>query len=74
MPIRRPGRRRSSPRRPTPPPDFDRGVLDVLAKSGVSLADVVHLAHGTTVVINALTERQGVDTGLITTVGFRDVL
>ena len=58
----------------TTPPDFDRGVLDVLAKSGVSLADVVHLAHGTTVVINALTERQGVATGLITTEGFRDVL
>ena len=36
----------------TTPPDFDRGVLDVLAKSGVSLADVVHLAHGTTVVIS----------------------
>jgi N-methylhydantoinase A len=58
----------------TTPPEFERGVLDVLAKSGVSLADVVHLAHGTTVVINALTERKGVVTGLITTEGFRDVL
>jgi N-methylhydantoinase A len=58
----------------TTPPEFERGVLEVLAKSGVSLADVVHLAHGTTVVINALTERKGVVTGLITTEGFRDVL
>lgn len=58
----------------TTPPDFERGVLDVLAKSGVPLADVVHLAHGTTLVINALTERKGVTTGLITTAGFRDVL
>jgi N-methylhydantoinase A len=58
----------------TTPPDFERGVLDVLAKSGVSLAEVVHLAHGTTLVINALTERKGVVTGLITTEGFRDVL
>jgi N-methylhydantoinase A len=58
----------------TTPPDFERGVLDVLAKSGVSLSDVVHLAHGTTVVINALTERKGVVTGLITSEGFRDVL
>jgi N-methylhydantoinase A len=58
----------------TTPPEFERGVLDVLAKSGVSLADVVHLAHGTTVVINALTERKGVVTGLITTEGFGDVL
>ena len=58
----------------TTPPDFERGVLDVLAKSGLSLADVEHLAHGTTVVINAIAERKGVVTGLITTEGFRDVL
>ena len=32
------------------------------------------LAHGTTVVINALTERKGVKVGLITTEGFRDIL
>jgi N-methylhydantoinase A len=31
-------------------------------------------AHGTTVVINALTERKGARVGLITTKGFRDVL
>ncbi|GAB5460418.1 MAG: hypothetical protein HoeaKO_05090 [Hoeflea alexandrii] len=32
------------------------------------------MAHGTTVVINALTERKGVKVGLITTEGFRDTL
>src|SRR5256714_9118066 len=58
----------------TTPPDFERGVLDVLRKSGVSLAEIAHLTHGTTVVINAVTERKGVVTGLITTEGFRDVL
>lgn len=58
----------------TTPPDFERGVLDVLAKGAVSLAEVEHIAHGTTVVINALTERRGVVTGLVTTEGFRDVL
>jgi N-methylhydantoinase A len=58
----------------TTPPDFEQGVLAVLAKSGVSVSEIVHLAHGTTVVINALTERTGVVTGLITTEGFRDVL
>jgi N-methylhydantoinase A len=58
----------------TTPPDFEQGVMDVLAKGGVSLAEIVHLAHGTTLVINALTERKGVVTGLITTEGFRDVL
>lgn len=58
----------------TTPPDFEQGVLDVLAKSGVPLAEIEVVAHGTTVVINALTERKGVKTGLITTTGFRDVL
>src|SRR3954447_11097621 len=58
----------------TTPPNFERGVLDVLAKSGVSPADIDFLVHGTTVVINALTERRGVRTGLITTEGFRDSL
>jgi N-methylhydantoinase A len=51
----------------TTPPDYERGVMDVIAKSGVSLDGIAFLAHGTTVVINALTERKGVSTGLITT-------
>lgn len=58
----------------TTPPDFEKGVLDVLAKGGLSPRDIGHLAHGTTVVINALTERKGVAVGLITTKGFRDTL
>jgi N-methylhydantoinase A len=58
----------------TTPPDFERGVLDVIARSGVKAEEIVSLAHGTTVVINALTERKGVLTGLITTEGFRDSL
>src|SRR5690606_40526053 len=56
------------------PPDFDRGVMDVLRKAGLDLAGIDFLAHGTTVVINALTERKGVKVGLITTEGFRDTL
>jgi N-methylhydantoinase A len=58
----------------TTPPDYERGVMNVIAKTGVALEDVVFMAHGTTVVINALTERNGVVTGLITSEGFRDVL
>ncbi|MFV0385336.1 hydantoinase/oxoprolinase family protein [Paracoccus sp. (in: a-proteobacteria)] len=58
----------------TTPPDFERGVLDVLRKGGVDPAKVGFMAHGTTVVINALTERKGVTVGLITTEGFRDTL
>jgi N-methylhydantoinase A len=58
----------------TTPPDFERGVLEVIARSSVAPADIDFLVHGTTVVINALTERKGVTTGLITTEGFRDSL
>ena len=58
----------------TTPPDFEIGVLNVLDKGGVAAADIDFIAHGTTVVINALTERKGVTVGLITTEGFRDTL
>ncbi|MFH2016197.1 MAG: hydantoinase/oxoprolinase family protein [Pseudomonadota bacterium] len=58
----------------TTPPNFEQGVLNVLAKGGVDPKTVDFLAHGTTVVINALTERKGVKVGLITTEGFRDTL
>ncbi|NOZ31726.1 MAG: hydantoinase/oxoprolinase family protein, partial [Alphaproteobacteria bacterium] len=58
----------------TTPPDFEVGVLNVLQKGGVDPATIDFLVHGTTVVINALTERKGVKVGLITTQGFRDTL
>ena len=58
----------------TTPPDFETGVLNVLDKAGIPAADVDFMAHGTTVVINALTERKGVTVGLITSEGFRDTL
>jgi N-methylhydantoinase A len=48
--------------------------MNVIARSGVPIDDIAFLAHGTTLVINALTERKGVKTGLITTQGFRDSL
>ncbi|WP_174727031.1 hydantoinase/oxoprolinase family protein [Mesobacillus harenae] len=58
----------------TTPPNFEQGVLDVLEKSQIAYGDIETFIHGTTVIINALTERKGVKTGLITTKGFRDVL
>lgn len=58
----------------TTPPDFEEGVVNVLRKSGIDPRSVTTLIHGTTVIINALTERKGVKTGLLTTKGFRDVL
>src|SRR5215469_5608212 len=58
----------------TTPGRLSRGVLDALARSGVPAATVDAFVHGTTVVINAITERRGVATALVTTRGFRDVL
>jgi len=58
----------------TTPPDYERAILQVLRKADIPLADIDFLVHGTTVVINALTERQGVRTALLTTAGFRDIL
>ena len=58
----------------TTPPQFERGVLDVMEKSAIPIETVNFVAHGTTVVINALTERKGARVALITSAGFRDSL
>lgn len=50
----------------------ETGLRDVLASSGVSAEMVQHLIHGTTLVTNALIERKGAKTALMTTQGFRD--
>jgi len=56
------------------PTNFATGVLDTLKKAEVDALATKFFVHGSTVIINALTERKGVKTGLITTKGFRDVL
>lgn len=56
------------------PPGFAKGIMDAIAKSGIDPKSVEHFVHGTTVVINALTERKGDLTALVTTEGCRDVL
>jgi len=58
----------------TTPANPADGVLDALSQSKVDAADVASFVHGGTTVINALTERRGVRTALVTTAGFRDVL
>ena len=50
------------------------GVDDVLARSGVDPGSVGLLIHGTTLATNAIIERKGALTALVTTEGFRDVL
>jgi N-methylhydantoinase A len=59
---------------PTTPGRLADGVLDSLGGGGVVLEALEYLVHGSTVVINALTERTGARTALVTTRGFRDVL
>lgn len=59
---------------PTTPPNFEQGVIDILDRSNINKKAMSTFIHGTTVIINALTERKGAKTGLITTKGFRDVL
>jgi N-methylhydantoinase A len=49
-------------------------VLASLAGASVAPGEINVLVHGTTTATNALIERKGARTGLITTRGFRDVL
>lgn len=58
----------------TTPSNFEKGIMDAIRKAKLLPADFTFFAHGTTVVINAITERKGARTALITTKGFRDVL
>ena len=50
------------------------GLSDLLHAAGLRLGDVAHIVHGTTLVTNAIIERNGARLGLLTTRGFRDVL
>ncbi len=51
-----------------------RGVDLLLDEAGVSPAEVDLFVHGTTLATNALIERKGARTALITTKGFEDIL
>ncbi len=50
------------------------GMRAFLTRDGIGGAQVSHVAHGTTLVANALIERKGARVGLLTTQGFRDIL
>ena len=56
------------------PRDLTQGVIDTIHLSEIAPGDVTFFVHGGTTVINAITERKGVKTALVTTMGFRDVL
>ncbi|WP_019956547.1 hydantoinase/oxoprolinase family protein [Yoonia vestfoldensis] len=50
------------------------GMHQVCAKAGISPAQIGQIIHGTTLATNALIERRGARTALITTEGFRDAI
>jgi N-methylhydantoinase A len=58
----------------TTPDNQARGVMQSLDAGAVDLSRISFIAHGTTTGTNALIERKGAVTGLLTTEGFRDVL
>jgi N-methylhydantoinase A len=59
---------------PDPTLGILNGVNKLLQQHGKSVAAVTTLVHGTTLVTNAVIERKGAKTALITTKGFEDVL
>jgi N-methylhydantoinase A len=60
---------------PRDPSDaVEQGILALQEKRPGFVEDLGEIIHGTTLVINAIIERKGARTGLITTRGFRDVL
>ena len=62
----------------TTPEAPERAVLDgtatILAQAGIAASDLALVIHGTTLATNALIERKGAKTALVTTEGFRDSL
>lgn len=62
---------------PSTPGDQSVGLMDgikkICAQTGVDYSEITYFIHGTTVATNALLERKGAKTALITTAGFRDV-
>lgn len=60
---------------PTTPIDLSLGALEGTQQiiELVDPSNISHVAHGTTAAINAIVERKGVPTALITTKGFSDI-
>jgi len=59
---------------PTTPDAPARAVLESLTEAGLDAAAIDAVLHATTIATNAILERKGARTALITTQGFRDIL
>ncbi len=72
------GERRWSAKILTTPDAPERAVIEVihrvLAEAGLGPADLSIIIHGTTLATNAIIERKGAKTALLTTEGFRDTI
>jgi N-methylhydantoinase A len=70
--------RRTTAKVLTTPAAPEQGVMEgvrlILAQAGLAPSDIAILVHGTTLATNAIIERKGARTALVTTQGFRDVL
>jgi N-methylhydantoinase A len=58
----------------TTPAQYEQGVMDVITAAGIQPSEFASFVHGTTIVINAITERKGAKVGLLTSEGFRDII
>ena len=56
------------------PPRYERAVVEAIGELAAGAAPLAEIVHGTTVATNAVLERRGSVTALVTTAGFRDVL
>lgn len=74
----RPDGRLDRRKRPSTPDDYSRAIVDGIAdycgEADFAAGSISEVVHATTVATNAILERRGAVTGLITTDGFRDVL
>ncbi len=59
---------------PSTPPGYIDGVISALDRAGLRPAQVALFKHGCTIATNAIIQRTGARTALVTTDGFRDVL
>ena len=63
---------------PSSPENFgdavEKGIVELTTRLGLPLSAASEFLHGCTVATNAILERKGARTALVTTLGFRDVL
>ena len=52
----------------------EEGFLEAIELQGIPWDEISYVMHGTTLVTNLVIERAGAEVGLLTTLGFRDVL